>query len=148
MRCYIALLHKDADRYRIEFPDFPGCGAWAETLHDAPRVALGILAEEIALRRAAGHPIPRPSEPEALAASAARSGAVPVVVPAPIPLADRARTRVSVSVDLPAGLVERVDRRARIHGVGRSDILEKATRLALWETGRFAGAAASGRVGK
>ena len=144
MRCYIALLHKDGERYRIEFPDFPGCVAWSESLHDAPRIALGILAEEMAQRRAAGHPIPRPSEPEALAAIAARSGAVPVVVPAPMPLGDR----VSVSVDLPAGLVERVDRRARIHGVERSEILEKAARLTLWETGRFAGVVANGRVGK
>jgi predicted RNase H-like HicB family nuclease len=149
MRCYIALLHKaDADsareRYRVELPDFPGCAAWAESLHDAPSVAARMLIEEAELRRAAGQPIPRPSAPDAVAAQAARAGAVPVVVPLPVLHDDR----VSVNLDLPAGLVERVDRCARSHGVGRADLLEKAARLALWETGRRERPSANGRIGK
>jgi hypothetical protein len=68
---------------------------------------------------------------------AARMRAIPIVVSAPEPKADGAAGRVCVNVELPAGLVERVDERARVHGVGRSDLLEKAARLALWETGRI-----------
>ena len=136
MRCYIALLTKDgADRYCIELPDFPGCTTWSRTLADARLMAERLLAEEVALRTAAGRTIPRPTAPEWLLDRAARMKAIPVVVTAPEPIADR----VSVNVELPAGLVERVDERARVHGVGRGDLLEKAARLALWETARPGG---------
>lgn len=133
MRCYIALLTKDgADRYRIELPDFPGCRTWSSTLADARVMAERMLAEEFDLRTTAAQPIPRPTAPEWLLDRAARMKAIPIVVTAPEPVADR----VSVHVDLPAGLVARVDERAREHGVDRSDLIEKVARLALWETGR------------
>jgi predicted RNase H-like HicB family nuclease len=133
MRCYIALLTKDGpNRYRIELPDFPGSANWGESLEEARRLAERMVAEEIDLRTAAGEPIPRPTAPEWLMDRAARAGAVAIVVPAPQPITER----VSVHVDLPAGLVDRVDERARVHGVNRSDLLEKAARLALWETSR------------
>jgi predicted RNase H-like HicB family nuclease len=133
MRCYIALLFTERfDRYRIEFPDFPGCAGWAETLVDAPRVAAHILADEIELRLTAHLPIPAPSESATVAMNAAAANALPLVVPAPTPAA----VSLSVAVELPAGLVERVDRRALSHGVGRADLLAKAARLTLWETGR------------
>jgi hypothetical protein len=144
MQCYIALLHKEGERYRVELADFPGSVASAPSLRDAPAVALRMLAEIVQARRAAGLPVPRPAPPESISALAALSGAVPVMVPAPAPLAGR----VSVSVDLPAGLVERVDRRARVHGVHRSEILEKAARLALWETGRVERALDAARSAK
>ena len=137
MRYYIALLTKDgAERYRIQLPDFPDCMTWCETLADARLAAERMLAEAIELRAAAGQPIPRPTSPEWLLDRAARMKAIPVVVSAAEPMAEYSRGRVSVSVELPAGLVERVDERARVHGVGRSDLLEKAARLALWETAR------------
>lgn len=132
MRCYIALLTKDgASRYRIEMPDFPGCATWSEALADARVTAERMLAEEIELRRSSGQPIPRPTAPEWLLDRAARMKAIPILVAAP-PIGDR----ISVNVDLPAGLVERVDARARVHGVDRSDLLERAARLALWETAK------------
>jgi predicted RNase H-like HicB family nuclease len=138
MRCYIALLTKDgADRYCIQLPDFPGCVTWSDRLADARLLAERMLAEEIDLRAAAGLPIPRPTAPEWLLDRAARMRAIPIVVSAPEPKAEGAAGRVCVNVELPAGLVERVDERARVHGVGRSDLLEKAARLALWETGRI-----------
>lgn len=133
MRCYIALLTKDgSDRYSIELPDFPGCRTWSHTLADARIMAERMLAEEIELRTAAAQPIPRPTAPEWLLDRAARMRAIPIVVTAPEPVADR----VSVNVDLPAGLVARVDERAREHGVDRSGLIEKVARFALWETGR------------
>jgi len=133
MRCYIALLTEDgADRYCITLPDFPGCTTWSSTLADARHLAERMLAEEIALRTAAGQPVPRPTAPEWLLDRAARMKAIPIVVSAMEPVA----SRVSVHVDLPAGLVERVDERAREKGLGRADLLEKAARLALWETAR------------
>ncbi len=133
MRCYIALLTNDgADRYRIELPDFPGCRTWSNTLADARIMAERMLAEEIELRTVAAQPIPRPTAAEWLLDLAARMRAIPIVVAAPGPVADR----VSVHVDLPAGLVARVDERAREHGVDRSGLIEKVARLALWETGR------------
>lgn len=132
MRCYIALLTKDgAERYRIEMPDFPGRATWTDTLADARVLAERMLAEEIELRIASGQAIPRPTATEWLLDRAARMKAIPIVVTAPA-IVDR----ISVNVDLPAGLVERVDERARVHGVDRSDLLEKAARLALWETSR------------
>ena len=132
MRCYIALLHKEeSDRYRIELADFPGCAAWCDSLEDAARIAAQTLAEEIDLRRTSGEAIPRPTAPEDVAARAAAIGAAPIVVPMPS-LADR----VTIDLDLPAGLVERVDRRARISGMERADLIERAARHALWETGR------------
>jgi predicted RNase H-like HicB family nuclease len=132
MRCYVALLHKEeGGRFRIESPDFPGCAAWVDSFDEAPRVAKTVLAEELDLRLTAGEPLPSPSTPETVAGIAAQVGAVPIVVPILVPSDDR------VSVELPAGLIDRVDRRARIRGVRRSDLLEKAARLALWETGRF-----------
>jgi len=131
MRCYIALLTKDgANRYGIQLPDFPGRQTWSDTLADARIMAERMLAEEIALRTAAAQPIPRPTAPEWLLDRAARMRAIPIVVTAVEPVADR----VSVHVDLPAGLVARVDERAREHGVDRSGLIEKAARLALWET--------------
>ena len=129
MRCYIALLTNDGtNRYCVQLPDFPGCTTWSDTLADARVLAERMLAEEIELRAAAGQPVPRPTAPEWLLDRAARMKAIPIVVTAPEPIADR----VSVHVDLPAGLVERVDERARVRGVDRSDLLEKAARLALW----------------
>lgn len=133
MRCYIALLTSDgADRYGIQLPDFPGCRTWSATLADARAAAERMLAEAIEACAAAGRPVPRPTAPEWLLDRAARTKAIPILVTAPEPVADR----VSVHVDLPAGLVARVDERAREHGVDRSDLIEKVTRLALWETGR------------
>jgi predicted RNase H-like HicB family nuclease len=133
MLCYIALLTKDgANRYCVQLPDFPGCATWSETLADARILAERMLREEIELRSTAGHAIPRPTAPEWLLDRAQRMKAIPIVVTAPGPIADR----VSVHLDLPAGLVERVDERARVHGVDRAGLLEKAARLALWETGR------------
>jgi predicted RNase H-like HicB family nuclease len=138
MRCYIALLTKDGgNRYCIQLPDFPGCATWSDTLADARVMAERMLAEEVALRTAAGQPIPRPTAPEWVLDRAARMKAIPIVVTAEEPLADR----VSVHVDLPAGLVARVDERARVRGVDRSDLLEKMARLALWETGKTEGVA-------
>lgn len=137
MRCYIALLTADgANRYGVQLPDFPECRAWSETLADARAAAERMLAETIALRAAAGQPVPRPTAPEWLLDRAARMNAIPVVVAAPEPVA----SRVSVRVELPAGLVARVDERAREHGVDRSGLIEKVARLALWETGRGNGA--------
>lgn len=133
MRCYIALLTMDrANRYCVQLPDFPGCRTSSDTLADARTVAERMLAEAIALRAAAGDPVPPPTAPEWLLDRAARVKAIPIVVTAPEPVADR----VSVHVDLPAGLVARVDERAREHGVDRSGLIEKVARLALWETGR------------
>ena len=133
MRCYIALLTKDAaNRYRIALPDFPGCEAWSGALADVRGIAERLLAEELALRAAAGEPVPRPTAPEWLLDRAAHHAAVPIVVAAPEPAADRG----SVNVDLPAGLVARVDERARERGVDRSGLIEKAARFAVWETGR------------
>ena len=133
MRCYIALLTKDsADRYCVQLADFPGCQTLSDTLADARAAAERLLAEAIALRAAAGQPIPRPTAPEWVLDRAARMKAIPIVVTAPEPVTDR----VSVHVDLPAGLLARVDERAREHGVDRSGLIEKVTRLALWETGR------------
>lgn len=133
MRCYIALLTKDgADRYCITLPDFPGCATWSATLADARLLAERMLAGEIALCTSAGQPVPHPTAPEWLLDRAARLKAIPIVVMAVEPIGDR----VSVHVDLPAGLVERVDERAREKGLGRGDLLEKAARLALWETAR------------
>ncbi len=131
MLCYIALLTKDdSNRYRIQLPDFPGCATWCESLADAPIVAERLLADEMSVRTSAGASIPRPTAPEWVLDRAARMKAVPIVVSARKPVADR----VSVNVDLPAGLVARVDARAREHGVDRSGLIEKAARLALWET--------------
>jgi predicted RNase H-like HicB family nuclease len=133
MRCYIALLTKDGgNRYRIQLPDFPGCTTWSDTLADARLMAERMLAEEVELRTAAGQLIPRPTAPEWVLDRAARMKAIPIVVTAAGPVEDR----VSVHVDLPAGLVARVDERARVQGVDRSGLLERAARLALWETRR------------
>lgn len=133
MRCYIALLTKDrAGRYCIALPDFPGAETWCDALSEARVAAERLLAGEIELRNATAQVIPRPTAPEWLLDLAARMKAIPVVVTAPEPVADR----VSVHVDLPAGLVDRVDERAREHGVDRSGLIEKVARLALWETGR------------
>ena len=133
MRCYIALLTKDgANRYCIQLPDFPGCMTWSDALADARVVAERMLAEEIELRTTSAQPIPRPTAPEWLLDRAARMKAIPIVVTSAEPVTDR----VSVNVDLPAGLVERVDERARVHGLGRSDLLERAARLALWKTAK------------
>lgn len=133
MRCYIALLTKDrADRYCVQLPDFPGYRTSSDTLAEARAAAERMLAEAIALRAGAGQPIPRPTAPEWLLDRAARMQAIPILVTAPEPVSGR----VSVHVELPAGLVARVDERAREHGVDRSGLIEKVTRLALWETGR------------
>lgn len=145
MRYYVALLHHDESRrYRIEFPDFPGCVAWSDALDESARIGARVLAQEIGLRLTAGEPVPRPCQPEAAALHADMAGAVPILVPAPALLDDR----VTVNLDLPAGLVERVDRRARVSGVERGDLFERAARLALWETGRAERATAAVRAPK
>lgn len=133
MRCYIALLTKDrANRYCIVLPDFPGAQTWCDALSEARAVAERLLAEEIAARTVASRPIPRPTAAEWVLDRAVRAKAIPIVVTVPEPVVGR----VSVHVDLPAGLVARVDERAREHGVDRSGLIEKVARLALWETGR------------
>jgi hypothetical protein len=135
MRCYTALLFAERpDRFRVEFPDFAGSAAWASSFGDVPGIAARLLAAEIVHRRDLREPLPVPGPASAMAARAQIVGALPVVVPAPLPVEEK----LSVTVELPAGLVERVDRRALTQGVGRADLIAKAARLALWETGRAA----------
>jgi len=133
MRCYTALLFAERpDRFRVEFPDFPGSAVWAGSFTDVPRIAARLLADEIGHRLDAHRPLPAAESDGAVAARASALGALPIVVPAPFCVEEM----LSVTVELPAGLVERMDRRAMSHGVGRADMIAKAARLALWETGR------------
>lgn len=133
MRCYTALLFAERpDRFRVEFPDFPESAAWATSFADVPRIAARLLAEEIGHRIEAHRPLPAAGPEGTVAARAPALGALPIVVPAPLHVEET----LSVTVELPAGLVERMDRRAMTHGVGRADMIAKAARLALWETGR------------
>lgn len=135
MRCYTALLFAERpDRFRVEFPDFAGSAAWASSFVDVAGIAARLLEAEIAHRRGLHESLPAPAAASALAAHAQNIGAIPIVVPVPLPVEEK----LSVTVELPAGLVECVDRRALSQGVGRADLIAKAARLALWETGRAA----------
>jgi predicted RNase H-like HicB family nuclease len=45
MRCYIALIHKDADSdFGVSFPDLPGCITAGGTIEDAKALAIEALA--------------------------------------------------------------------------------------------------------
>ena len=135
MRCYTALLFAERPgRFRVEFPDFAGSAASADGFAEIVPAASRLLAAEIAHRRDVHEVLPAPGPASAIAAHAQSVGALPLVVPAPLPVEEK----LNVSVELPAGLVERVDRRAMTHGMGRADLIAKAARLALWETGRAA----------
>jgi predicted RNase H-like HicB family nuclease len=128
MRCYIALIHKDANSdYGVSFPDLPALISAGSTLDEARDMAAEALALHLTGMAAEGEAIPEPSSLEAIMADRENRDAVAILVPAP---AGAARA-VRVNITVPEDALQAFDRFAEAHGLTRSGFLVEAGRRAL-----------------
>ena len=81
MRQYPALISKDeASDWNVEVPDFPGCVTAGKTLEQATAFAREALALHVHGMRAAGEPVPNPSDAAALRSSRCAAGCALILV--------------------------------------------------------------------
>lgn len=132
MSNYIALIHKDeSSGYGVSFPDFPGCVTVGDTLDDARKKAVEVLAFHIEGMTEDGDSIPLPSSLESIMRDADNRDGVAILVDGPQNLSKSVR----VNVSLPEDLLARIDSFAANAGFSRSSFL---TRAAIREIDREA----------
>jgi predicted RNase H-like HicB family nuclease len=128
MRQYIALIHKDASSdYGVSFPDLPGCVTAGTTLDQARDMAEEAVTLHLAGLTADGLAAPEPSSLDDVMRDPGNLGGVAVLVNAE----EEARDSVRVNIELPADLLDAVDRFAEAEGSTRSMVLAKAARNAI-----------------
>ncbi|MBI4184671.1 MAG: type II toxin-antitoxin system HicB family antitoxin [Proteobacteria bacterium] len=123
----IALIHEEAERFGVSFPDFPGVVSAAGTLDDALRRASETLAFHVAGMVEDGDPLPRLRTLAELRRDrtfrADAKGALIVAVPVELP-----GKAVRVNVSLDERLLAAIDRAARATGESRSAFLAEAAK--------------------
>lgn len=125
MSAYIALIRKAEDStYGVEFPDFPGCISFGDTIdevaHNA-REALELHTEDL-------ENLPAATELDAVVASADHADLVTAIV---VPLPPRRGRSVRINITLDEALLGRIDASAARKGTNRSAFLAEAARHEL-----------------
>jgi len=90
MSGYFALVHEERARYRVSFPDLPGCASDGETFEEAVAKAAEALAAHLTALKADGDPIPAPRTYDELKhdrkfVKDAAGAVVTIVTPLPTP---------------------------------------------------------------
>ncbi len=128
MRSYLAFIHKDPDSdYTVTFPDFSGCITAGATLDEARDMAREALPFHIEGMLADGGQLPDPmSLEQALAADPMGRDTVAFLIDVAIddPI-------VRANITMPKGILERIDRYAKAHGLSRSAFLTQAAQRAM-----------------
>lgn len=119
---YPIYVHKDEhSSYGATFPDFPGCFAGADELHDLPKAAQEAVEAHF-FGETEG--IPAPSTPEAWADEEQFQGGFWMLVD--IDLNKISTKSVRLNISLPENLVHRIDAMARERHLSRSAFLAMA----------------------
>lgn len=129
MTQYVALIHKDVSSdFSVSFPDFPGCVTAGQTLDEARLMAEEALALHIEGMVEDDETIPLPSSLDEIMKVRQSKDAVAFLVDAKI--AERA---IRINVSIPERELKAIDAYAQSHGLSRSGLLLKATKLAMAE---------------
>jgi len=112
----------------ITLPDFPGCFSAADRWEDIPAKVQEALELYFAGEQM---PLPPPTPLERLVKSPRYRGGVWLLVDVDTSRLDSRPRRLNVS--LPSGLVARMDRYAKAHGMTRSGLIAKAVEKVLAE---------------
>ncbi|MDP1832542.1 MAG: type II toxin-antitoxin system HicB family antitoxin [Geothrix sp.] len=128
MRHYLAFIHKDSHSdYTVTFPDFQGCLTAGGSLDEAKDMAREALPFHIQGLLEDGEAIPDPMKLEsALESDAMNRNAVAFLVDVPY---DEPTVRANIT--MPKGILDRVDRYAKAHGLSRSAFLAQAAQAAM-----------------
>ena len=119
---YPIYVHKDRDSsYGAMFPDFPGCYAGADELHDLPKAAQEAVEAHFFGETDS---IPAPSTPEAWIDNEDFQGGYWMMVD--IDLSKVSTKSVRLNISLPENLVHRIDAIARERHLSRSAFLAMA----------------------
>ena len=129
MARYIALIDEKARKYRLTFPDAPGCVAVGKSPDEVVSNGIDVLADWMGKLSADGKGLPRPRTFEQLrkhreVAEALASGLILVLIPLVMETGRPARANIS----LDAGLLVAIDEAAQRNGVTRSAFLAAAAR--------------------
>ena len=128
MRSYLAFIHKDQESdYTVTFPDFAGCITAGSTLDEARDMAREALPFHVEGLIADGIPIPSPMGLEqALETDSMARDAVAFLVDVAF---DDPIVRANITV--PKGILDRIDRYAKAHGLSRSAFLTQAAQRSM-----------------
>lgn len=131
MRSYLAFIHKDpTSDYTVTFPDFPTCITAGATLDEARDMAREALPFHVEGLLADGEQLPDPlSLEQALEVDPMGRDAVAFLVD--VPYEDPI---VRANITVPKGILERIDRYAKAHGLSRSAFLTQAAQRAMQQT--------------
>lgn len=128
MYSYLAFIHKDEESdYTVTFPDFPGCITAGGTLDEARDMAREALPFHVEGLVQDGILIPNPmSLEQALETDPMGRDAVAFLVD--VPFEDPI---IRANITVPKGILERIDRYAKAHGLSRSAFLAQAAQRAM-----------------
>jgi predicted RNase H-like HicB family nuclease len=119
---YPIYVHKEADSaYGISFPDFPGCFAGADELHDIQRSAQEAVEAHFHGDESA---IPGPSTPEKWTGHEDFQGGFWMLMD--IDLSKISTKAVRLNISLPENLVHQIDQAAKARHLSRSAFLAMA----------------------
>lgn len=86
MQSYLAMIRSlEPGRFRVEYPDLPGCTATAGSFQDARSLAGPVLGEHLRDLLSRGVPPPAPRTMKELQEAGVVEGAFPALVPVPEP---------------------------------------------------------------
>lgn len=128
MHSYLAFIHKDQNSdYTVTFPDFPGCLTAGSTLDEAKDMAREALPFHVEGLLEDGVLVPNPmSLDQAVETDPMGRDAVAFLVD--VPFEDPI---VRANITVPKGILERIDRYAKAHGMSRSAFLTQAAQRAM-----------------
>jgi predicted RNase H-like HicB family nuclease len=128
MQRYIGIIDGGGDVWGVTIPDLPGCVGGGTTLDEAIDSATIALQEVAGHKISGGFSVPPPSSLEQTLAKD-DFGPNPITVLIPL-LLDAGRT-VRANLTLDAGLLEAIDKAAKLRGVTRSAFVADAARAKL-----------------
>jgi predicted RNase H-like HicB family nuclease len=128
MQRYIGIIDGGGDVWGVTIPDLPGCVGSGTTLDEAIDSATIALQKVAGYKVSGGFSVPPPSSLEqALAKDDFGPNPITVLIPL---LIDAGRT-VRANLTLDAGLLEAIDKAAKLRGVTRSAFVADAARTKL-----------------
>jgi predicted RNase H-like HicB family nuclease len=123
MATYIALIHKEAaSDFGVSFPDFPGCVTAGATLEEARKLASEALEFHVRGMVEDGETVPDPSTLDQVREAAEAKDAAIVLVD----LAVKPEKTTRINITIPASGLRRIDTRARMFGLSRSEYLMRS----------------------
>ena len=142
-RFYPAVLERDGDVFGLWFPDFPGCGAAAQSQEEAMSRASDALGEAMAAVAERDEPLPEPTPLGEIGLPEGCDFVAFVAIGATPPDPSE-----RVNIYLPKRLIERVDLEAAERGMSRSSFFGLAVSILIRQERKPGDAWVFERVGK